>query len=191
MLFHILLKEAIEEKQFETVEDFVKMIKSILRKASFPRYKEKKSKSVKGFAAPSQYGYKYKYLNGDITISFFGAERAWISELARALSTEKVNFHFNEKQDIFLIKAEDNVVPTELMTGSALEELEHNHFGVVGTTVDSRSEIKDAINSFNTTQREIYNELVHNGMVEWKMTKTRLGKVVKFKYRLVPVKQEI
>jgi hypothetical protein len=191
MLFNNLLKEAIENKQFESVEALVKAVKSVLRKASFPRYKENKANSEKGFASPSQYGYKYKYLNGAITISFFGAERSWVSELARALKTVEINFHFNEKQDIFLIKSLDNVKPLDLMDGDAVEEYEKGTFGVIGTKVDSKHDIKTVIDEFTSTQRSIYFELVRNEMVEWKMIKVRIGQdSVKFKYKLVAIKIE-
>lgn len=191
MLFKTLLKETLENKQFDSIEDMVKAVKSILRKATFPRYKENKAKSEKGFATPSQFGYKYKYLNGTITISFFGAERSWISELARALGTTQIHFHFNEKQDIFLIKGIENVKPLEAMSGDAVDEFKNGSFDVIGTTADSKAEIKAAIDGFNPTQKEIYFELVRNEMVEWKMIKTRLGKdVTKFRYKLVPVKIE-
>lgn len=191
MLFNMLLREAIDNKQFESTEDLVKSIKSILRKASFPRYKENRSGSEKGFAAPSQYGYKYKYLNGVVTISFFGTEPSWISELARAFKTADINYHYNDKQDIFLIKAQDNVKPLDVMKPDSVDEYENNTFDVIGSIANSKTEIAEVIKSFNTTQKAIYDELVMNGLVEWRMFKQRLGKdVQKFKYKLVPIKIE-
>lgn len=182
MNFADLLKEAVLQYQFETTEDLVKSIKSILRKASFPRYMEKKSGD--GFASPSRHGYKFKYMNGIVTISFYGTERAWVSELAKAFASAKINYHYNEKEEIFMVKDTENVTPEELLSPEAQEELENNKYHVIGTVVRSKHDIKDCINTFTEEQRSIYKELFNAGLVLWQMTKYRIGNQQKFKYAL-------
>jgi hypothetical protein len=182
MAFSDLLKEAILQYQFETVDDMVKSIKSILRKASFPRYLEKKS--GEGFASPSRHGYKYKYMNGVVTISFYGTERSWVSELAKAFAVAKINYHYNEKEEIFMIKDTDNVTPEELLSAEAQDELENGKHHVIGTVVRSKHDIAEIINNFTETQRSVYSELINAGLVKWTMTKYKIGNQQKFKYAL-------
>ena len=190
MIFANLLKEAVLDYQFDTTEDLVKAVKGILRKASFPRYMESKSKSEKGFSSPSRNGYKYKFMNNVITVSFFGAEKTWEHELSRALTAAKINYLFNEKQCIFMIKSEDNVSPDDLLSPEAQDELETNKYHVIGKVVDSKHDIKEIINTFTETQRSVYVELTNSGLIQWQMAKFRIGNQQKFKYALKKIGED-
>lgn len=111
-IFDRLLKEALELREgiFENEEELIKKIKSILRKSSIPKHKETKVNSEKGFSFTKKYGYRYTYLHETITITFpLGTERVWIGEITKELTKADIIFHYNEKQEIFMIKVDENV----------------------------------------------------------------------------------
>lgn len=187
MLFKQIIEEAYTpEKNFDSQESLISAIKSILRKVSFPRAKEVKSKADKGFEQPTKFGYVYKFFNGNVTISFIGAEVRWISELMKSLTTEKINFHYNKKTEMFLIKSEENVKQTkETYPEEVQEELESGTYYVIGAVAESKAEIKDVIENFNTVQRKIYNFLFNNDLIVWGFVKLKQ----KYVYKLT-VKEE-
>jgi peptidyl-tRNA hydrolase len=189
-IFKELLQEALQEKQFTDYEEFTKAVKSILRKASFPKYKETKASSEKGYGAPIKFGYKYKCIDNDITVSFFGAERSWINELAHALTKAKINYHYNDRNEIFLITAKDNLKPDAYISDEAMAELESGEYKVLGTSVAGKNDISKITDKFDATQKSIYKELIDNGLIEWKIVKLKLGEITKFKYRLVKVEDK-
>lgn len=187
LISHIIEEAYKPVKSFTSIEDLHKTIRNILRRASFPRYKESKFGSAKGFGAPTQFGYKLKFIQGDCTISFFGQENYWISELAKALRNAKINYQYNERNNLFSIKAFDNLAPSALLSPEATEELESGAYGVIGTAAKDKTAIKQEIMEFSTTQKKIYDELVGEGLIEWKLQRNKRGSVDKIIYQLIKI----
>jgi len=181
-IFTKLLQEALYDKQFDTTDDLVKAVKQILRQSDIPRHLSKSTKD-KGFQETSRFGYSYSYINGNITISFFGVDKHDISTLARDFSNKDINYKYNDKTVQFLIKQDDNVKPDSLLSSEAKMELEDNVYDVLRTSIKEKSKIKDAISSFNSTQNRIYQELLKFNLVEWKYLKGDNGR---YTYMLLP-----
>lgn len=166
-MFKHILQEALAEKQFESNDDLLKMVKSILRKSSLYSYREKKSSD--GFVEPSRHGYKFTYLNGNITLSFMGVSSSEINELASLFAKNKINYLYNSHQEMFLIKAKDNVkLPEDEYPENVKEELATGIYDVLNSQSKDKSGIKNIINNFDKKQKEIYNFLINNSLAEWK-----------------------
>ena len=172
-------------KNFNSEEELLLALRRILRKASFPKYTERKSGSGKGFGAPTQFGYKFKGIHGNYLISFFGHEALWISELARALKAAKINYHYNDKQNIFSIKSFDNLKPEALLSPEATEELEFGAYDIIDLVVKDKTSIKPLLAGFNRTQRRVYDELIDNGLIEWRLNRAGKSDSPKISYILV------
>lgn len=181
-IFDKLLKEALSDATFESTDEFVKAVKQVLRQSDIPRHVTKASKD-KGFQETSRFGYSYSFLNGNITISFFGVDKHDINTLARDLSAKDINYKYNDKTVQFLIKTDDNVKSDALLSDEAKSELENNIYDVLGTSVKEKSKIKNTIAEFNHTQNKIYQELLKFELVQWKYIKGDNGR---FAYVLLP-----
>lgn len=189
MNFKQILIEAFEpEKHFNSEEELITSVKSILRKSSITRYKEIKSKD-KGFSLPQKYGYSYKFYNGNITISLIGVEKTSINELMRTLTHEKIVYHYNSSNEIFLIKGNENIIPSEeVFPTDVSEELKNNSYNIIGQESKDKNGIKDIINNFDSIQKRIYLYLISNELIEWKYIRNETGN--KFVYKLVKIEGE-
>jgi len=187
-VFNRILSEAIQnEKQFESSDDLIKKTKSILRKSSVSSYKETKAEDA-GFKTPHRLGYKFAALNGNITISFVGNEKSWINEIIRELGKNKVNYSFNAAHEIVLIKSEDNIKGESILSPEARKELDNGEFGIIGTEVHQKKDIKGAVDNLAYLEKEIYNELIKGNFVTWKQIKLAPGKIA---YTLTKIIGEI
>jgi len=187
-VFNRILSEAIQnEKQFESSDDLIKKTKSILRKSSVSSYKETKAGDA-GFKTPHRLGYKFAALNGNITISFVGNEKSWINEIIRELGKNKVNYSFNAAHEIVLIKSEDNIKGESILSPEARKELDNGEFGIIGTEVHQKKDIKSAVDNLAYLEKEIYNELIKGNFVTWKQIKLAPGKIA---YTLTKIIGEI
>jgi hypothetical protein len=173
-----ILNEALTEKTFDSEEDLVKAIRSVLRKSSLSSYKEKKSTG--GYVEPSRHGYSYKSININgslkITISFVGVSQTEINEVIAALAKANVNYKINNHLSAILISGDDNIKPDALLSDETKRELDMDLYCVLGTHVRNKSDITKAINSFNSTQRKIYDQLKKFDLVQWDYIKGENGR---------------
>jgi len=173
-----ILSEALNEKSFDTEEDLIKAIRSVLRKSSLASYKEKKSSD--GYVEPSRHGYSYKSisLRGSIkiTLSFVGVSQSEINEVAAALAKAKVNYKINNHISSILVDGDDNIKPEALISNDTKNELNYGSYEVLGTKVRNKSDINKAINQFDSIQKRVYNELKKFSMIEWAYVKGDNGR---------------
>jgi hypothetical protein len=118
-----------------------------------------------------------------------GVTKAEINELANAFADAKINYKYNQHNQIFFIESKNNVNPNSLMSKSSIAEFDHGIYDVIGTEAESKNDIKKEINNFNETQKKIYDELLDYGKVFWNLLRSKKGNNEKFKYILTKMEK--
>lgn len=151
-IFSSLLKEAIENKPFDTVGDLKKAILQILNQHSKVTIGDNSPEYVK-------FGFKFKTYKREFRIKIFGDDS---HSLLFALKKSGIHCKYSSMNDTIFIRYEDNVSKTGLLSSDAQEEIENNTYGLIGyVTTD-----KDNPQFFDVQER-IYEELNKYNMIQW------------------------
>lgn len=155
-LFQTLLQEALDQKQFDTIGDLKLAIKSVLNSHSKLAMNDDSSEF-------SKFGYKFKTYKREFRLKLFGDNsHNLISDLKQA----KIHCRYSTINDIIVIRYEDNVSLSGLLSDEAQNEIESGTYGLIGYVT------KDKDNpEFFDEQQKIYNELNKNKLVYWNFSK--------------------
>jgi hypothetical protein len=133
----------------------------------------------------SKKGYTYKTHKREIALKVSGEDsHALIAELKKA----KIHCRYSSINDRLIIRFDDNVKTTGLLSPKTQEEIETSQYGVLGATIEHMSEI-----DFNPTQLAIYNELNKYKLAHWvsnNQKQTKGSKLI-LVYTLIPEDGEI
>jgi hypothetical protein len=182
-MFKELLKEALDEKLFTTVEELLKSVKSVLRKSPVSAAKEKKSKTNPGTKIPISFGYKliYNAKEEKIKIIFSGSDIS--QNLHSVMSLLKdVEIKFSYSDNMIIINVDENVDNNSLLLDITTEEIEDGRYSVLGHSVQYKSDIKHALDEFSSVQRRVYWDLLAHKKADWKLVTTKLGKIDRQEY---------
>jgi hypothetical protein len=182
-MFKELLREALEDKLFTTVDELLKSIKSVLRKSPVSAAKEKYSKSNPGTKIPISFGYKliYNAKEEKVKIIFSGSDMS--QNLHSVMSLLKdVEIKFSYSDNVIVINVDENVSTDSLLLDISTEEIEDGRYNVLGHVVQYKSDIKHALDEFSSVQRRVYWDLLAHKKADWKLITTKLGKIDRQEY---------
>ena len=181
-MFIGLLKEALEDKPFSTKDELETAIRSVLAKSSTYQPKEKISNG-KPIPLDFVYSLVYNTHTEKFKIIFTGDQVVHIHNVMHRLKgkdkDKEIHFIYSHKGSSAIIEIPItlNVTDDSMLTSDTKEEIESGAYGVLGTSVKSKSE-QDTVFANDRTKLKIYNELKNKRKkASWYLKSTRLGKI--------------